>query len=568
MTGRINHFAGGIAALSAVVLLTLAGSARADGTEACGFSGADISCVFTQYPHEQMFEIPPGVRHVTIEAIGAAGGRGYTAAAGVTGATGESGGRVLAPLTIPDGVSTLYVEVGGPGGDGAPQSAGAGGYNGGGIGGAGIPGSGGGGGGASDVRTCSITATVCPGGGDSLHSRLVVAAGGGGGGAGGGGFGEGFVNGGIGGVGADGFTANGGSGAAVISGDARGGGGATTARSGAAGRGVLDPLFAASAGAIGSGGAGAPLTGSYGGGGGGAGWFGGGGGGTGGYAGGGGGAGSSFGPDGTTFSHPTDSMGPEIRITYATDTTPPAISIAAPVQDATYAQGQTVDAAYTCSDDGVGVASCSGTVPAGQPIDTSTPGTHTFTVTATDNTDNQSTQTVTYNVQAPAIPPVTFVTPNPPADPNPPASPNPPVSPVATNSPSGQTSPAPAPGAPTAPRGPGHGPAQTSPPSFVNTAAPVISGTSLVGHMLVASPGHWSRTARLHYQWKRCTAAGTRCRNVAHATARSYRLTGADIGYKLTVTVNAVDARGRRASASAHPVGPIARWAHHRGRTG
>ncbi|HKO25918.1 MAG TPA: hypothetical protein VJU80_00555, partial [Solirubrobacteraceae bacterium] len=134
MTGRIIQLSGGIAALSVVLVLTLAGIARADGTEACGFSGSDLSCVFTQYPREQAFEVPPGVRHVTVEAIGASGGRGYTNAVGASGAAGGSGARVIAPVTIPDGVSTLYVEVGGPGGAAAPQSPGAGGYNGGGIG--------------------------------------------------------------------------------------------------------------------------------------------------------------------------------------------------------------------------------------------------------------------------------------------------------------------------------------------------------------------------------------------------------------------------------------------------
>jgi hypothetical protein len=53
---------------------------------------------------------------------------------------------------------------------------------------------------------------------------------------------------------------------------------------------------------------------------------------------------------------------------------------------------------------------------------------------------------------------------------------------------------------------------------------------------------------------------------VAHATARAYRLTGADLGYKLTVTVTATDTEGRRASVTARPIGPIARRARHGGR--
>lgn len=247
-----------------------------------------------------------------------------------------------------------------------------------------------------------------------------------------------------------------------------------------------------------------------------------------------------------------------MRITYSSDTTPPAITIDAPAQDATYNEAEAVDASYSCSDDGVGVASCAGPVPAGEPLDTSTPGTHTFTVTATDNTANQSTQTVTYNVQAPVTPPVTFITPNPPNSPNPPASPNPSV---------GQSSPA-TPGTPTTPATP-LPPAQGHPPNsllaFVNTESPTISGPRLVGRVLIASPGTWSGNARLHYQWKRCSAAGARCRDVMHATGRTYRLTSADIGHKVTVTVSAIDTHGHRASATPRAVGPIDRPSRRRG---
>lgn len=43
-------------------------------------------------------------------------------------------------------------------------------------------------------------------------------------------------------------------------------------------------------------------------------------------------------------------------------------------------------------------ASCAGTVSSGSPVDTSSFGAKSFTVTATDNVGNTSTQTVTYNV--------------------------------------------------------------------------------------------------------------------------------------------------------------------------
>jgi hypothetical protein len=51
---------------------------------------------------------------------------------------------------------------------------------------------------------------------------------------------------------------------------------------------------------------------------------------------------------------------------------------------------------------------------------------------------------------------------------------------------------------------------------------------------------------------------------VTHVTGRTYRLTSADIGYKVTVTVSAIDTHGHRASATAPPVGPIGRSARRR----
>jgi hypothetical protein len=97
----------------------------------------------------------------------------------------------------------------------------------------------------------------------------------------------------------------------------------------------------------------------------------------------------------------------------AQDTTPPAITITTPPEGASYARGQVVAADYACTDDGINFMTtiahqlgfptlndflafaaehnsnvapptCAGPVASGAPIDTSTPGPHTFTVTATD----------------------------------------------------------------------------------------------------------------------------------------------------------------------------------------
>ena len=81
------------------------------------------------------------------------------------------------------------------------------------------------------------------------------------------------------------------------------------------------------------------------------------------------------------------------------DVKAPVITVTAPAKDATYARNSAVTADFSCDDgDGVGVASCVGTVTNGSAIDTSTAGTKTFTVTATDNEGKVRTASVTYTV--------------------------------------------------------------------------------------------------------------------------------------------------------------------------
>ena len=80
-----------------------------------------------------------------------------------------------------------------------------------------------------------------------------------------------------------------------------------------------------------------------------------------------------------------------VTSTYVVDGTAPAISLTTPAQGAVFAAGEAVNATYCCADlGGAGIASCTGTVPNGQLVDT-TAGTHTFTVTAIDNAGNTTT---------------------------------------------------------------------------------------------------------------------------------------------------------------------------------
>jgi hypothetical protein len=84
---------------------------------------------------------------------------------------------------------------------------------------------------------------------------------------------------------------------------------------------------------------------------------------------------------------------------------PPTAAITTPVSGATYAEGQSVNSNFTCTEGagGPGINTClnQNNQPSGTPIDTSTPGPHTYTVTATSGDGLTGTASVTYNVAAP-----------------------------------------------------------------------------------------------------------------------------------------------------------------------
>lgn len=77
---------------------------------------------------------------------------------------------------------------------------------------------------------------------------------------------------------------------------------------------------------------------------------------------------------------------------------PPTITIATPIAGKRYFVGQVANAAYACADQDGTVTACAGPVPVGTQIDTSTAGTKTFTVNATDNHGGVASKTVTYTV--------------------------------------------------------------------------------------------------------------------------------------------------------------------------
>lgn len=94
------------------------------------------------------------------------------------------------------------------------------------------------------------------------------------------------------------------------------------------------------------------------------------------------------------------------------DKTLPQVHPVSPADRATFVQHENVTAAFDCTDAGGSeLDSCVGTVSDGARIDTSTVGTNTFTVTATDNAGNQRVLTRTYTVLDVTPPSIDLVTP-------------------------------------------------------------------------------------------------------------------------------------------------------------
>src|SRR5579859_866218 len=127
---------------------------------------------------EHSFVVPSGVTSLQVVVIGAAGGTGGKACScqngGPDGAPGGQGAATTATVSVTPG-QTIWVEVGGNGGNGSDHPSGncyigdtdqggSGGTNGGGSGGTSTNcwGGGGGGGGYSALRVCPLSGNGCP----------------------------------------------------------------------------------------------------------------------------------------------------------------------------------------------------------------------------------------------------------------------------------------------------------------------------------------------------------------------------------------------------------------------
>lgn len=86
----------------------------------------------------------------------------------------------------------------------------------------------------------------------------------------------------------------------------------------------------------------------------------------------------------------------------------------------------------------------------------------------------------------------------------------------------------------------------------IAVAPPTVTGTATQGQTLTGSNGTWGdEPASYTYQWQHCDAAGASCTDVAGATAATYAVSAADVGFTLRLSVTAVNKYGSVAALSA-----------------
>lgn len=76
------------------------------------------------------------------------------------------------------------------------------------------------------------------------------------------------------------------------------------------------------------------------------------------------------------------------------------------------------------------------------------------------------------------------------------------------------------------------------------SAPPAVAGTATVGQTLTATPGTWSDSPTLAYQWQMCDATGANCADVAGATGPTYDVPVGNVGSTLRVLVTATTSAG------------------------
>ena len=84
-----------------------------------------------------------------------------------------------------------------------------------------------------------------------------------------------------------------------------------------------------------------------------------------------------------------------------------------------------------------------------------------------------------------------------------------------------------------------------------NTAAPAVSGSTIVGGSLSVSNGSWSgKPVAYRYQWESCNTSGAECALIAGATNETYTPLVANVGHTLVALVTATNGSGSTVKAS------------------
>jgi hypothetical protein len=85
------------------------------------------------------------------------------------------------------------------------------------------------------------------------------------------------------------------------------------------------------------------------------------------------------------------------------------------------------------------------------------------------------------------------------------------------------------------------------------TSPPTVEGKFQVGETVTAGQGGWDNSpTSFTYQWQRCSSSGAGCTDITGATARSYKLTSAEVDRTVRVLVTATNTDGS-ATANSHP---------------
>ena len=109
--------------------------------------------------------------------------------------------------------------------------------------------------------------------------------------------------------------------------------------------------------------------------------------------------------------------------------------------------------------------------------------------------------------------------------------------------------------------------ARGDPAAPLNLTPPSISGEAEVGEVLTASPGSWTGSPTITYQWERCTAllfgpppnppTRLECSAIEDGLANTYTIARKDSGYRLRVSVSASNAGVKSEPAESNDSEPV-----------